>query len=459
MKRRTTLLFAALLHVAVMGLCDWANAKERLPGQIMVDPCNASYLVYNRDVNGDGELDPFFLIGPGDPEGFLYLGERQSDGTRAGGRQEALIQRLAKLGGNGVYFQVVRSHGGDGRDDHNPWRNPADPTSGLNPDIIRQWKGWFDAMCKAGIVLFLFIYDDGAHPFDDGCEGTVGEAERAFLRDLVNEFEEYPNIIWVVQEEFKFVGHAGKRRPCDEARIAKAGAIADLIKQFDDYDHPVGVHHNIADPMAFPNHPSIDIYVQQANVRPAQGHGNLATLHAAGQPGHGFDPQHRYNYTMGEGYDWHPKLVAVGDRTMLRKSYYATAMSGGYVMVLGMFPTEEGGDPTDQMLRDMRRLQTFFESVPFNRMAPHDELRHGGTDYVLADPDGSRYILYTHDAESLGVKSLPSGRYSLRWFNPVTGRNLIRPDVEVSGDAVFHKPDGFGVELILYIAPADRAPR
>jgi hypothetical protein len=421
----------------------------------MVDPANESYLVYNRDADGDGELDPLFLIGPGDPEGFLYLGQRRSDGTREGGRQADIIRRLADLGGNGVYFQVVRSHGGDGPADHNPWRDPADPTSGLNPEVLRQWKGWFDAMRKAGIILFLFIYDDGAHPFDDGCRETVGDAERAFLRDLVNELEGYPNLIWVVQEEFKFVGHSGRRRPCDEARISKAGAIAALIKEFDDHDHPVGVHHNVGDPMAFPDHPAVDIYVQQASVQPAKGRGNLATLHAAGQPGHGFDPQHRYNYTMGEGYDWHPKLVAAGDRTMLRKSYYATAMCGGYVMVLGMFPTEEGAEPSDEMLRDMRRMQTFFESIPFNRMAPHDEWRDAGTDWVLADPERGRYVLYTHgDAETLGVRSLRPGRYTLRWFDPASGNEETLRDVEVSGNAAFQRPRTIGSEAVLYLAPA-----
>src|SRR4051812_21165047 len=57
------------------------DAKRPVDGQIMVDPANPSYLVYNRDRDRDGKPDPFFLIGPGDPEGFLYLGRRQSDGT------------------------------------------------------------------------------------------------------------------------------------------------------------------------------------------------------------------------------------------------------------------------------------------------------------------------------------------------------------------------------------------
>lgn len=48
-----------------------------LDGQIIVDPNNPSWLKYN----GGG---PFFLAGPGDPEGFLYRGALNADGTRNG---------------------------------------------------------------------------------------------------------------------------------------------------------------------------------------------------------------------------------------------------------------------------------------------------------------------------------------------------------------------------------------
>ncbi len=362
---------------------------------------------------------------------------------------------MSKNGGNGIYFQAVRSHGGDGDADHNPWRDPGNPASGLDPETVRQWRGWFDSLRKAGIVLFFFIYDDGSHPFDDGCNGTIGAAERDFVRDLVNAFEDYPNLIWVIQEEFKFVGHAGQRRPCDAARLRKAEQLANLINSHDDHGHAVGLHHNIGEPMALPDHPSVDIYVQQADTRAREGKNNLDALHEAGLPGNGFDSQRRFNYIMGEAYNWHPALVQAKARVTLRKSYYATAMAGGYVTVLGMYPTEQGGDPTDEMLQDMRRLQTFFESTNFNKMAPDDRLRFGGTRWVLADTAGTSYILYAHDgAGNLGVKGLPPGRYTLRWFDPALGTMVAKQNVRAAGDVAFDKPAGFGPEVLLYIRRA-----
>jgi hypothetical protein len=55
--------------------------------------------------SGTGPSSSFFLAGAGGPEGFLYLSDT---------RKDAIIDKLAAAGGNGIYFQAVRSHGGDG---------------------------------------------------------------------------------------------------------------------------------------------------------------------------------------------------------------------------------------------------------------------------------------------------------------------------------------------------------
>lgn len=444
--------FTCALLALQIGVTSLLRGASPLPGQIIVDPQNASHLVYNRDADGDGRLDPCYLIGPGDPEGFLFLGERQPDGTRRGGRQLGIIDQMRRHGGNVIYFQAVRSHGGDGADDHNPWRDSRNPGSGLDPAVIQQWRGWFDQLRDAGIAILFFVYDDGAHPFGDGCDAEPSPAEQAFVRDLVNAFEDYPNLIWVVQEEFYYVGPAGNRQPCDAARLARTGRIADLIKQADDYNHPVGVHHNTGFPMAFAGHPSVDVFLQQPSTEPKKGRGTLEVLHAAGGAGVGFDPQHRYVYFMAEAFDWHAVLCHRGDREMLRKSYYATALAGGHVAVLGMYPTELGRDPTDEMLQDMRAMQRFFESTELNALAPHDGLAWAGTRWMLANPARGRYILYTPDeSPTLGVKRLPAGELELRWFDPATGRSSEEKRRHAGGDASFQKPRGIGAEAALYL--------
>ncbi|HUW81514.1 MAG TPA: hypothetical protein VMZ31_01810 [Phycisphaerae bacterium] len=112
-----------------------------LPGQVVVDADHPQWLKRH----GGG---PFFMCGPGDPEGFLYRGTRNPDGTR-NGDQMALIEKLKGTGANCVYLMAVRSHGGDGDSTHNPFVD-SDPTRGLDQDILNQWEAWFVEMANRG---------------------------------------------------------------------------------------------------------------------------------------------------------------------------------------------------------------------------------------------------------------------------------------------------------------------
>ncbi len=55
------------------------------------------------------------------------------------------------------------------------------------------------------------------------------------------------------------------------------------------------------------------------------------------------------------------------------------------------------------------RVQRFFEATDFTTMAPHDELRHAGTTYVLADP-GRSYIAYSSNLAGVLGLPRPAGR-------------------------------------------------
>src|SRR4051812_23195307 len=56
---------------------------------------------------------PVMLAGPGGPEDLLYHGARTTNGTRSGGDQQAIIDSLVRYGGDALYVQAVKSHGGD----------------------------------------------------------------------------------------------------------------------------------------------------------------------------------------------------------------------------------------------------------------------------------------------------------------------------------------------------------
>jgi len=384
------------------------------PGGLSVDPQHSQWLS-----RADGK--PFFMCGPGDPEGFLYRGSSNADGTRAGDQMQ-LIEKLKGTGANCIYVMAVRSHGGDGDRTHNPFID-YDPAQGLNAKVLDQWEQWFAEMDRYGIVIYLFIYDDSALVWKTGDE--VGPQEREFLETLVNRFEHHDHLIWCIAEEY------AERLSANRVR-----RLAATIKAADDFDHPVAVHLNHGlDFSAFADDPSIDQFAIQYNVPTAE------QLHAgviqAWRAARG-----RYSLNLSEAADW-------GSGAEGRKKCWACAMGGACVMVLGM----DIASTLDSDLIDCGHLVSFFHSVNLLAMAPHDELAHGDTQYVLAKP-GRRYVIYSANATGpLGLCRMKGGDYAFRWFDCATGNAICQESVTVGqGDQAWEKPNDFGVEVAVYIS-------
>ncbi|MBN1675118.1 MAG: hypothetical protein JXR37_29020 [Kiritimatiellae bacterium] len=391
-----------------------------LPGQLMVDPNSKRWLVRNRDRDGDGKPDPFFLCGPGDPEGFLYRGTRNADGTRAGD-QMALIDKVTGTGANGIYLMAVRSHGGDGGSTENPFVN-SDPAQGFDPDILDQWETWFTAMADNGIVVYFFFYDDGARIWNTG--DSVGADERTFIQTLVNRYEHHANLIWCVAEEYQ-----------ERYTAARVSNIAAEIRAADDHGHVIAVHKLSGLSFAeFADDPNLAQFAIQYNQSTASAlHAGMLTAwsNAAG----------KYNLNMSEA-------AGHGTGATARQKNWACAMGGAYVMILGM----DIASTSVSDLLDCGRQVEFFEGTTFNVMAPHDELAHGGTEYVLALP-GQCYIAYAAAlAGSIGLKSMTAGPYDFTWFDVTNGNTVNQYNVPVSaGDRTWSRPAGIGNELAVYV--------
>jgi len=386
---------------------------EPMAGQIIVDPARPAWL---RHAGGG----PYFLCGPGDPEGFLYRGRLRADGTRDGD-QMALINKLAGTGANSIYLMAVRSHGGDGDETQNPFMD-HDPARELNPALLDQWETWFTAMDDAGITIFFIFYDDSARIWDTG--DRVGGAERAFVRALVNRFKHHKHLIWVIAEEYE-----------ERYSPRRVSRLAAEIRAVDEHAHPIAVHQlNGLDFTEFADDPYIDQFaIQYRSDDPAALHDALvgAWKAAAG----------RYNLNLAESA---PR--ANGRATRLKS--WAAAMAGAYTMVLGM---DIAGTPVAD-LEDCGRLVRFMTTTDFAAMTPRDDLAAGDTRYVLADP-GKGYIAYAPDgARRLGLRAMTAGTYDLTWFDPVTGATVAQRAVAVpAGEAIWPKPAGIGDEVALRV--------
>ncbi len=398
-------IFLAGLLSAICG------AYAEVPGQIVVDS-NPRRLSYHHG-------GPFFMAGPGDPEGFLYRGSLNPDGTRSGDQAE-LIEKLSPTGANSIYLMAIRSHGGDGDPTQNPFID-NDPAQGLNQAVLDQWDGWFSEMDQNGITVFFIFYDDGASIWSTG--DVVGPEERAFVQAIVDRFENLKHLIWVVAEEYQ------------EAFTAqRVSALAAEIGAADDNDHPIAVHKlSGLDFSEFADDPALDQFAIQYNVTDVQDlHEGLLVAwdDAAG----------RYNLNLAEAFGW-------GSGPVSRKKAWAIAMAGAYVMAFEMdIETTAIAD-----LEDLGRLKRFMESSDLPSMEPRDDLARDGTEYVMAEP-GKSFILYTSQGTGpLGIGDLVAGSYRLSWLDTATGAEVVQEDVALTaGPVALARPAGIGEEAAVY---------
>ncbi len=408
------------------------SAGAILPHQILVDPENKAWLI-----KAGGR--PYFIAGPGDPEDFLYRGKLNPDGTRDGD-QDVILEKLKKTGAKSIYFQAIRSHGGDGDFTHNPFVN-HNPKNGINNNILDQWETWFKKMDENGILIFFFFYDDGAriwgpsnsfwkkfwHKLSDSYD-SVPQAERDFIVTLVNKFEHHENLIWVVAEEYQ--------EAFTETRISN---IAKVIRETDDNKHVIAVHKLPGiDFSEFANDPNIDQFAIQydADISPKSLHKAMlkAWKDAAG----------RYNLNMSE-----IPYGKSGTGQDLRRRVWAIIMGGAYVMIQKM---DIVNSPVED-LEMLGRAAKFMETTDFNRMSPHDELAFSGTEYVLALP-GNSYIAYSSSLgnNQVGIKGMTEGVYRFHWLDIVNGSSVIQPAVYIcDGNNTWPTPNGIGSEIVVHI--------
>lgn len=404
-------------------------------GKLMIDPESAHHFVYDRDRDGDGKRDPAYLAGSGGPEGFLYLSPT---------RKQFIINKLLNTASvsspvNGLYFHSMRAFGGDGNSNEAPFIDNTNARSGVDFTKLASWYVDLKRLDDAGVTLWFNLFDDGAIPY--GCK--YNDDYKNYATTIVNYFKDLKHLVWITQEEYRWT--IGSQAACtgsdnDQRQIGLAAAI-----RASDPVHPVGTHHMGGQAMQFPSDLNIRVFGQQSNANsPDQMHDS------AGKQGWG-----NWVYVMAEAHPWHKDMITAGDRVALRRSHWATATSGGYVM---MYDSFESHDPTDAMLDDLRRLKVFMESTAFNRMSPLFDValinaKLDNTKWMLSNPSLGLYILYGEfDAGKMGVRGAPAGAYALRWFDPVSGQTVEQTgSVAADGLASFTKPASFGPEVALYL--------
>jgi len=419
------------------------------PGQIIVDPANCRWLKQNGGPRR-------FLFGAGNPEEFFFLGKRQPDGTRAGGRQNDIIQKLVGTGANTFHVLALRDsrynlEPGNGTPDGNPFVD-SDISGVLDEDILGQWEGWLDKMEAAGLIVLFNFYND----FDDYEEkagwrldedGDLHLQERYFIETLVNRFKHHRNLIWALEESCNKLARAKQQR------LKK---VAELVAKTDDFHHPIAqmfqvlyydeVHPDQVSPEDYADDPYVNVMTwghyasSQKGLPPVEQYYEELVDHVRQAAGH-------YVLLNTEA-DKHPTTGALS-----RLYGWTSAMANMYAA--NAYHRPDKANVPRETFEDDGRIRVFMEQTDFQRMVPRSRLKHGSTRYVLASEAGS-YIAYTNDArENMGLRNMEAGTYLLRWFDTVDGDTIEQVVAVPAGDQTWPRPSEIGLEVALYVKRLD----
>ncbi|MEM7245796.1 MAG: thrombospondin type 3 repeat-containing protein [Acidobacteriota bacterium] len=430
---RLVILILAL--AAVLVTADWTCAAP-LPGQVIRDPDNPQWLRRH-------EGPPVFLAGFGDPEEFLYFGRAEgADGRGAAppwnAEQAAILDRIVDHGGNSMYFILDRRPG-----HHQPFLGGRS-INGADPAVLDHFMSWFDVLEANDIVIHLFFYDDGT----GGDPDVVEPHEEMYWRQVVNHYEHYRNLVWVLTEE-----QTDRYFSYD-----KAVAWSEVVADADDHDHVISTHvwdfweTGYGDPEVF--------------AFAGAGGFNWWLFETRGTSGLSVDEHHAqtvrkwrdaratgHGVTMAE---FHRGESLASRGADLRRSNWAFGMAGVGTLWLYPWSTTDprGFTPTVTEQRYLRDQQVFFEGTDFYTMSPRDELAFADTDWVLADV-GRSAIVYSNERSPtnlLGLRDTPAGVYFIRWLDIVSGRVVEETGrTSPGGNVAWPVPIGFGEEVAAWI--------
>ncbi|RMF43444.1 MAG: hypothetical protein D6753_05145 [Planctomycetota bacterium] len=411
-----------------------------LPGQVIVGGKNPGYL----KINGGR---PLFLTGPDNPEDFLYMGELQPDGTRAGGGQMEIIEFLGQAGVNACHMLMFRMQRcnikDEGDDTHCPFIN-HDPSQPLNEKVLDQWDGWLRELEKRGIIVHLEFYNDATDVERMGwvldSNGRLHPDEERFVRGIVQRFRHHKNIMWGIEE-------SANKLP--RTWLKHYRALSRLIAEVDGHHHPI-VHSLVT-----PETKERDIHpdrVMSSDLRDAPHVRVITWLHIPPY-GEDFEAQHRA-YLKYAGMDA-DRFVRMKNETEYHRIDRRTARVQNWACIFaGMHSLEANWNVSRQDRRpraiDGGIALRFIERTNWHRCQPHDELATGSTRWVLADP-GREYLAYSYDADGpMGLRQLPAGTYDVLWFDTVTGRAVEQQvKVDTTGDVLWPVPAELGPEVAL----------
>lgn len=381
---------------------------------------------------------------------------KAGDPDWGGGRGRGIIGALNYLASqqvNSIYV-LLMNIGGDGQD---VWpfvgkidRRGHPDNDNLHYDItkLNQWETVFAHAQRLGIALHLVLNEGEQANKAELDDATLGTERKLYYREMAARFGHHNGVVWNLCEEYNMEGN----RAVPPEMIT---SWARYLKSVDAGRHPVTVHNN--------NHGEPMKILPVEGFAPFFGRGDIDLLSVQFREDQfakqGRGPQCRISNgdmvqrlrrlsaqagrAVPVGMDEPERVVPVDDeshavdfpmysgQSYLRKAVlWPTYLSGGSIeWILDRALETDDFAQFESIWKYTWYARRLLEELPFWEMEPTDELLEGEATYgnddgqVFARP-GEVYAIYLPKANPSGTLDLTDapGNYSLRWYDPRTGR-------------------------------------
>jgi hypothetical protein len=374
-------------HSGTFEVVQQLSCEDYLPAERADFDC-LGRLMYSGEHYLAFSIGSYWLKGGvNEPEDFLA-----PDVNAGFPNKELAIDYLAEQKINSIYL-VLQNIDGDGKNVW-PWygstqREAKKQTEHFDIEKLQEWERIFNYIQAQGIALHLVFEDDGA---------WTGFDRQMYYREMVARFAHHKGIIWNISEEYN------ENYTSDEIK-----QFAKLLRELDPYDHPITVHHagrtNQWQP--FLNDENIDLTSFQTNSEPQN---ELAV--------YWFDQSQAADKTIPISFDETGQLEA-HDRDLARKIIWSVYLGGGNIELFTRM--DAGYIEFEPIFVDLARARKFVEQLPFEEMAPCNELIDPVRGYCFSKP-GEEYVVYLPRGESVTVdlSDLAEPAEAV-WFDPRTG--------------------------------------
>lgn len=366
---------------------------------------------------------------------------KPGDPSWRGGKGKGIIgalNYLASRGVNSVYFLTMNLKG-DG-DDVWPYTSKEERFR-FDCSKLDQWNIVFDHMDRLGIMLHMVLTEtENESLFEVEEGGDFASRRQLYYREMIARFGHHSAITWNIGEENGW--SEGEENPAGAANTHfQRRAFAAFIRATDPYDSPIVVH-------TWANHEEIyhPLLGDPSFEGPSLQIADVQEVHS--------ETLKWVENSRKAGKNWFVSLDEIGPAStgvkpdsddddhdeVRRYALWANLMAGGAgcEWYFGYEYSHNDLNLEDfrsrERMWDLTRIAVdFFQShLPFTVMDPQDALVKDPNSYCLAK-EGHVYAVYLGAGGTTEVW-LPEAAYSVSWFDPRRGGELVTGSIgEIRG--------------------------